>query len=81
MGNSRVAARRRQAHRSTVTAVGGVVLIALAVVLTVFPLVGLVVPTALGVLGLVLLLAGVIIGAQLVAENARYHQDQSFYDD
>ncbi|HEX8508936.1 MAG TPA: hypothetical protein VF635_05500 [Propionibacteriaceae bacterium] len=81
MSRTKDAYRRRQSRRSTAAAVGGVGLIAVAVILTLTRLIGDVVPTLLGVLGVALLITGIALGAQLVAENARYHQSQSLYDD
>lgn len=62
-------------------AVGGAILVVVGVLLTLGGVGGNVLPTVLAVAGVGAILAGVITGAMLVAENARYHQSQSFYDD
>lgn len=53
---------------------------ALGIVLTLAHVAGNVVPTVLGVLGFVLLNAGIAMGALLVVNNFRYSRDQSYYD-
>jgi small-conductance mechanosensitive channel len=77
----RDAQRRRQARRSTIAGVAGVVLIALGVILTLLEVGGDVVPTILALVGVASLVAGVAIGAQLIVDNARFRQGQSYYDD
>ena len=72
--------RLRTAHRSTLLAVLGVGLMALGIVLTLTHVAGLVVPTVLALVGLVLLVAGIAVGLRLVWDNARWSRNQSFYD-
>ena len=81
MASTRDAFRRRRARRSTLAAVGGLLLIALGVILTVARVGGDLLPTVLALAGLVSLIAGTMTGQRLVVENFRYHQDQSYYDD
>ena len=71
----------RQARRSTLFAVVGIILIALGVVLTLTGEVGNVVPTVLAIVGLVSLVAGMAAGSLLVFENLRYSRNQSYYDE
>lgn len=81
MASPRDAYRRRQARRSTLFAVVGLVLIASGVVLTLTGGVGNVVPTVLAIVGLVSLVAGMAAGSLLVFENFRYSRNQSYYDE
>jgi hypothetical protein len=76
----RNALRRRQARRSTLFAVAGILLITLGVILTLTRAVGDVVPTVLALGGLLSLVAGIATGSLLVFENFRYSRDQSYYD-
>lgn len=78
--STRGAYRRLQSHRSTLAGVGGIVLVAIGVVLTVAGIGGDVLPTVLAIVGLGSLLAGVASGALLVAENFRYRRDAPLYD-
>ena len=80
MVSPRDALRHLQGRRSTWLAVGGIVLMALGVILTLTGGVGNVVPTVLAILGLIALVAGLATGTLLVFENFRYSRDQSYYD-
>ena len=81
MAGTRDAHRRRQARRSTLLGVAGVVLIALGVVLTLTRLVGDLLPTVLAIVGLVSLIAGIATSLRLVYDNFRFSRDQSYYDE
>lgn len=61
--------------------VGGALLIVAAVLLTLADVGADVAATVLGLTGLVLLIAGLVVGSILVAENFRVHENQSYYDD
>jgi len=73
--------RRRTSRRSTLAGVGGLLLVALGVVLTLAHVAGNVVPTVLAIAGVGSLMAGVATGSMLVLENFRLHRDQSYYDE
>jgi hypothetical protein len=81
VASTRDAFRRRRARRSTLAAVGGLLLIALGVILTVARVGSDLLPTVLALAGLVSLIAGIVTGQRLVVENIRYHRDQSYYDE
>jgi uncharacterized membrane protein HdeD (DUF308 family) len=81
MVSPRNAYRRRQARRSTLFGVLGVVLIALGVVLTLTRVVGDVLPTVLAIVGLVSLVAGIATSLRLIYDNFRFSRDQSYYDE
>lgn len=70
-------ARRARSRRSTWAGVGGVLAIALGLLLTVTHTGGLVLPTVLGIAGVGSLMAGVIGGALLVADNVRFGRPPS----
>ena len=81
MLGTRDAYRRRQARRSTLAGVGGVVFIAIGVILTLAEVGGNMLPTILALAGVGALIVGCATGALLVFENFRFHQGQSYYDD
>ena len=81
MSSTRDAYRRRQARRSTLAGVGGILLIAIGVILTLAHVGGNLLPTVIALVGLGTLMTGIVIGRLLVVQNFRYHQDQSYYDD
>ena len=72
--------RRFQARRSTLVALSGIGLMALAFALTLAHVAGNVVPTVMGVVGFVLLNAGLAIGTTLIFDNLRYSRGQPYYD-
>ena len=77
---TRDAFRRREYRRSTLAGLGGIVLIAVGLILTAAKIGGNVLPTVLAILGLGCIVAGIGTGALLVLNNFRYRRDQSFYD-
>lgn len=78
--SSRAQQRRRASRRSTLLAVGGLLLVALGVVLTLARVVGDVVPTVLALVGVVVFVAGLATGTRLVFDNFRYRREQSYFD-
>ena len=63
--------RRVLARRSTLAGLGGIVLVALAVVLTLAHVLGNVVPTVLSIVGVGSLIAGVSTGAMQIVDHYR----------
>ena len=63
--------RRALARRSTVAGLGGILLVAVAIVLTLTHVLGNVVPTVLAIIGVGSLVAGVSTGAMQIVDNYR----------
>jgi hypothetical protein len=65
------AQRRVLARRSTVAGLGGILLVAVAIVLTLTHVLGNVVPTVLAIIGVGSLVAGVSTGAMQILDHYR----------
>ncbi len=78
--NPQAAFQHVLARRSTLAGLGGIVLVALGVLLTVTNLAGDVVPTVLAILGVGSLIAGVSTGAMQLMDRYR-RPDSDFHDE
>lgn len=79
--SSQDAYRRSQARRSTLAGVGGIILLALGIILTLAQVGGNVLPTILALVGAGSLLAGVSTGSAALMDSFRMTRKQSSDDD